>query len=111
MRKIVTLRLTEEEHKRIKQNALKAQSKSVSDYIRRCAINPEMKVYDLEPIKTLNIEMRKIGTNINQIAHLCNELQSVTRSDINKISEEFMKIRKLIDKDYKSLSEFLVKEE
>lgn len=75
------IRLNEFELEQLKENA-KNSNLSVSEYIRRRTVYTRDFIVDTEPIRELNYEFSKIGTNINQIVKLCNYNKFVDKKDI-----------------------------
>lgn len=100
------IRFTKEEWEIIKDRANKTKCKNTSEYIRTAALNKEINVYDLEVLNKLDYDLRKIGTNINQLVHLCNELRSVNSTEVYRIKEEVDNIRLAWDKEFKPISSF-----
>jgi hypothetical protein len=56
-------------------------------YIKRIAKHGVIKIYDTKELSRLNVELNKIGVNINQVARLCNETHSVALRDIELIQQ------------------------
>ena len=62
-------------------------------YIRRMAVNGEIRYYELKELVTLKRAFLSIGNNLNQIAKVANESGSVTQKDIEDMQEEFKYFR------------------
>ncbi len=94
--KVISIRATEAEQERIKKLAEKSNL-SVTEYLLKCAMGKKINVIDIKP---LYIEVKRIGTNVNQIAKLANynKLDAVNLSgvenELNKIYDESQKITK-----------------
>jgi hypothetical protein len=67
----ICLRLNEKETRALKEKA-KQCGLSKSAYLRRLILDKPVKARPPEAIHDLYIEINRIGTNINQIAHACN---------------------------------------
>jgi hypothetical protein len=52
-----------------------------------------IKVYDIGELNRLNVELSRIGNNVNQVAKLANETHSVTASDLANIRQYIYGIR------------------
>lgn len=57
--------------------------------IRRMSVNGEIKYYELKELVTLKRAFLSIGNNLNQIAKVANESDSVTLKDIEDMQKEF----------------------
>ena len=62
-------------------------------YIRRMAVNGEIRYYELKELVSLKRAFLSIGNNLNQIAKVANESGSVTQKDIEDMQEEFKYFR------------------
>lgn len=58
-------------------------------FIRRMAVQGEVKMYDVRELQHLVRAFRSIGTNLNQIAAVANSTNSVTVKDIEDLQEQF----------------------
>lgn len=65
----------------------------VGTYIRIISVKGEIKKVDLRAVNELRLELSRIGNNINQIVHLANETQTVTRKDIESIKKKLAEIK------------------
>jgi hypothetical protein len=63
-----------------------------STYIREMALNGGIVVYDMMAMNSLTLAITRIGTNINQIVHLANEVHSVNLNDVKILSEKLDRI-------------------
>lgn len=94
------VRVSNDELLLLKSKSEKAGCNSVSQYIRKMAIqeDPIFKWVDFSNIESLIYELNKIGTNINQVAYKCNSTNEVHDSDINALKNEVKLMKKLIIK-------------
>lgn len=67
--KIITIRVSEKEKKKLIKKSIKAEL-SLSEYLIEQGLEKDIIVID--GIKDLITELRKIGNNINQLTHLAN---------------------------------------
>ena len=68
----------------------------VGTYIRVMAAKGEIKKINMVSLNELRLEISRIGNNINQIVHLANETQTVTRKDVELLTRYLRDIRKLL---------------
>ena len=101
---------TPEEWKAVCKNAEKCDLK-VGTYIQRMALFGQINVFDFETLARHLIELANIGTNINQIAHKCNETGSVFKKDIDEVRRNFDRVKKYFDDWMSPLIYFRVEEE
>lgn len=62
-------------------------------FIRRMALNGELKFFDLKEISALKRAFLSIGYNLNQIAEIANSSGSVYQKDIEDLQKEFKYFR------------------
>lgn len=100
--KEVHLRFDNEEYEKLKASA-KSVGMPLAKYIRFMAMHGEVKEYNMKIVQDVRMEMRKIGTNINQIAAMVNASQTVTDTDLKSIKREHNRLSELIEKWLKPL--------
>lgn len=99
IRKIRTVRLSDEEYKLLQRNAV-SQDCTMSELIRRTAIYGQKispVVLDMKPIKKMLYELQMQGNNLNQLARGANTF-GVSKSLAKSIEEEILKSEKMLDK-------------
>lgn len=95
----VYVRVTAEEKAKMLQNA-NVMGVTLSRYVRNSCLEKEIILID--DLKEFAKELNKIGTNLNQIARLCNEgfVQcpdiKETRDVLQKIYKELLKLNKKV---------------
>lgn len=92
--KQISFRVSEEEYLKISSNALNAGYKTPSKYVRALAFKHRVSTpkVDLNGAREIAGELRKIGTNINQIAKKANTTDQIEDiSEIKKSLEGIMK--------------------
>lgn len=80
----ISVRLTEQEHKRLKTNATACALK-MEPYIRKLIMGKEVRPRPPDEYVKLLREINAIGNNINQIAHIANAEQRISESKINEV--------------------------
>ena len=87
------INVTDEEYEAIKLRMERCHYDNLGAYARRMMIDGGILVVDdKEEIKQFTYELNKIGTNINQIAHLANSTGCVSASSIEELKEMMMTI-------------------
>lgn len=85
------IRLSNEDLKIIEEKA-KMAGLSVSEYIRKSALQGFVIVKNIEQYNKVYYEINKIGTNINQAIKLSHTLQSIDENDIVKLENYLEKL-------------------
>lgn len=94
--KQMNIRVTDEEYEKISDRA-EYCNLSVSDYVRKQAVDGAIIKMETVDIKELSTELNKIGVNINQIAKHVNEKGgSYDREDMNSLVQEFSNLQELV---------------
>lgn len=88
-------RVTSEEKNFIDLKMKEANITNREAYLRKMAIDGIILTSNFEETKKLIFELNKIGTNINQIAHLANTNSEITNEDILEIKEMMKQIWQL----------------
>ena len=88
-----SFRVSEEEKTKIDKKIEKSKLKK-SDFLRKTVLGKEIVI--IEDFKEFFIELKKQGTNINQIARTLNSGGSAEREEIEEFTEEYKKLNDLI---------------
>lgn len=94
--KQLNIRLTEYEHKLIKERMEQTGANSLREFIMDAAINGFLIKVDYSDIKELAYEINRIGNNINQIAHKVNSDGAVYKPQIEEIQADVNMIWKML---------------
>lgn len=89
----LTLRLSHDEHDRLLQKVAAAHM-SQQDYLLKCAL--QKKIVVMEGFTEVAWQLKKIGGNINQLAHHANEGDLVNDKELQIIQEELLEIWQLL---------------
>lgn len=73
-----------------------AMNMRTGTYIRRIAVKGRIKKVDLKQLNHLQLAFDRIGVEVNQIARVANNTQSVYRKDIEDIQEKFIYLRDVL---------------
>lgn len=90
-------RLTSSELKKLQKNAKQAHM-SISSYIIHLSENK--KIIVSENIPRLLVEVTRIGTNINQIAHIGNSQKYVNKQQLDEIANLLEDVKSIMQKFY-----------
>lgn len=91
--KRVNFRITEKELQKIKQKARKSNM-NLTKYLTVCALNKDIVV--IENLKDFQVELRRIGNNLNQLTRLCNE-GIITCLELENIKKQVNEIWQLLN--------------
>ncbi len=86
--KNIKIRVSENELVRIKERAA-ASGMNISEYMRKCAIDGKIILYETKNVFGLKTALKAIGKNVNQIAAVVNSTGSVYKKDIEDLQYRF----------------------
>lgn len=92
--KKMTFRLTEKEYNII-QNKVAETGISQQQFLLEMALGKE--VVHIKEYQSVMLQIKKIGTNINQIAKHCNQTGVVTEMEMAEIKEGLIQIWQLLN--------------
>jgi hypothetical protein len=98
----VPLYFSDYEIELLKKNMEKAGIENRSAYIRKMSIDGVIINTDLKILKDLSYEINKIGTNINQVTKHLNEMQNISKEDVESL-KEMLKTINLMQRDTMAL--------
>ena len=88
---IKNFRIDPSENKMLKQKAKESNS-SEADFLRNCILNKNTDYVLRKEILDILYELRKIGVNINQIAHIANSTNQIMDNKYETNYKELMTI-------------------
>ena len=80
--------LTDEEKKVFEKKMKLVNCKTMSHFLRKCVLEKEIYVVDLEPFRNLQWLLSNVTNNINQIAKRVNSTGIIYKEDINDMKKE-----------------------
>lgn len=86
--------LSEEEKELFETKMKMARCRTMSHFIRKCVMEKEIYIVDLEPFIKLQSSLGIANNNINQIARRVNKTGVIYKTDINEIKNDIAKIAK-----------------
>ena len=105
--------LTDEEKEIFEKKMKLANCKTMSHFLRKCVLEKEIYIVDLEPFRDLQWLLSNATNNINQIAKATNttgviyknDIQAI-RQDVDKLSKEIWDIHSLLLKRIQKIQEY-----
>ena len=105
--------LTDEEKEIFEKKMKLANCKTMSHFLRKCVLEKEIYIVDLEPFRDLQWLLSNVTNNINQIAKATNmtgviyknDIQAI-RQDVDKLSKEIWDIHSLLLKRIQKIQEY-----
>ncbi len=92
----IKIYLTDEE-KEVFENKMKlANCKTMSHFLRKCVLEKEIYIVDLEPFRDLQWLLSNATNNINQIAKATNTTGVIYKKDIDYMRQKIEKLSKEI---------------
>lgn len=96
------LRLTEKEYEAIRKRAAMTAASTISAFIRKMALNGYIIQFEFPELRELTMQMKRIGSNVNQIARRVNANDRIYQEDLREINarqEELLQaLRAIIQK-------------
>ena len=84
----IEIKLTKEEKEVFERKMKLANCKTMSHFLRKCVLEKEIYVVDLEAFRNLQWLLSNATNNINQIAKRVNSTGVIYKDDINDIKKE-----------------------
>ena len=88
--------LTDEEKEIFKKKMKLANCKIMSHFLRKCVLEKEIYVVDLEPFRVIQWLLSNETNNINQIAKATNTTRVIYKKDIDYMREKIEKLSREI---------------
>lgn len=88
--------LTDEEKEIFEKKMKLANFKTMSHFLRKCVLEKEIYIVDLEPFRDLQWLLSNVTNNINQIAKATNTTGVIYKKDIDYMREKIEKLAKEI---------------
>ncbi len=88
--------LTDEEKEVFEKKMKLANCKTMSHFLRKCVLEKEIYIVDLEPFRDLQWLLSNATNNINQIAKATNITGVIYKKDIDYMREKIEKLSKEI---------------
>ena len=95
-RKIRIIRASDDEWETIKKNASSVGMKPCT-YVRRMAVEGQIKKFDMRLVNDVRLELIRIGTNVNQIAAMVNTTNSVYSQDVENLKKEIATLKNVLN--------------
>ena len=83
----ISVRLTEEEHRLLKEKMARIGVTNQEAFLRKMALDGYILRLDLPELKEMLSQLRYMGNNVNQIAKRANEVGVIDEMDIRGVSK------------------------
>lgn len=90
----LTVRVSEEEEKIIKEKMLQVGTSNFSMYARKMLLDGYIVKRDFAEIKALTKELSNLARSINQIALRANETRSIYEGDVKNIQSYYQNVKR-----------------
>ena len=90
----IEIKLTKEEKEVFKKKMKLANCKTMSHFLRKCVLEKEIYVIDLEPFRNLQWLLSNATNNINQIAKATNTTGVIYKNEIESMNKQIEKLSK-----------------
>lgn len=84
------------EHELIMRHVKESGAGTIREYMLNMALNGCIVNVNFDELHEANYELKKIGTNINQIAHKVNSNDEVTANDVKQLQEDWRSVMRII---------------
>ena len=84
--------LTDEEKEIFEKKMRLANCKTMSHFLRKCVLEKDIYIVDLEPFRDLQWLLSNVTNNINQIAKAANTTGVIYKKDIDYMGEKIEKL-------------------
>ena len=92
----IEIKLTKEEKKLFKQKMKISNSKNMAHFIRKCVMEKEIYIVDLEPFRNIQWLLSNATNNINQIAKHANQTGVIYKNDIKSMRKDIDEVSKAV---------------
>ena len=92
----IEIKLTKEEKEIFEKKMKLANFKTMSHFLRKCVLEKEIYVVDLEPFRKLQWLLSNATNNINQIAKATNTTGVIYKNEIEAMNKEIEKLSREI---------------
>lgn len=95
-KKSIYFKVNDYEHALIMQHVKESGSGTIREYMLDMALKGCVVNVNFDELREVNYELKKIGTNINQIAHKVNAADAATANDVKKLQEDWKSVMRII---------------
>ena len=92
----IEIKVTKEEKEVFEKKMKLANCKTMSHFLRKCVLEKEIYVVDLEPFRNLQWLLSNATNNINQIAKATNTTGVIYKNEIESMNNQIEKLSKEI---------------
>lgn len=99
------IRFTEEEYNYVLSKMADSRVKKFQHFALMMLIQGEVLFTDFTELKQLVYEVKKIGTNINQVVRLANQFDDISETDIRDLTIALTKLTELVERELQTQQE------
>ncbi|WP_368397080.1 MobC family plasmid mobilization relaxosome protein [Streptococcus oralis] len=94
--------LTDSELNQLNNHLSKSRCKTFSEYARKVLLNPNMNFLTIDTItyQDLIFELKRIGNNVNQIAHAVNQNHIISHEQFQELRQGMAELVSEVEKDF-----------
>ncbi len=92
----LTVRVSEEEEKMIREKMLQIGTTNFSAYARKMLIDGYVIKRDFSELKSLTKELANLARNINQIALRVNETRNIYAEDVKDLQNDYANVKRAV---------------
>lgn len=101
----LSFRLTEEEYNQLLSRIEKSHSRTMSNYIRKMILNGYVIFIEMPELKESVTQLKRIGTNLNQISKVVNSTGNIYAPDIEAMQRDMKEIWKTVNEMLKKVTD------
>lgn len=90
------VKFNEEEYAIVSRKAERMKVRT-GTYIRKIAVQGNIKIYDMANANSIKIAINRCGVNIDQIAKVANSTQSVYKQDVEDLQKEVKRLKAIVE--------------
>lgn len=91
------IRFTEEEFKYVSSKMERSNIKKFQHFALMMLIQGEVNFVDYSELRRLVFEVKKIGSNINQVVRLANQFSEISATDIQQLTDALSQLTNLVE--------------
>jgi len=95
------VRFNKEEWLYLKSKIEQSPFTTFQNYARVLLISGKVTLYDYSTLENLNREVKRIGTNINQLTKLAHQFDEISEIDIQNLTNEISRLSDLVCSELK----------
>ncbi|MCW2281219.1 plasmid mobilization protein [Lactococcus lactis] len=95
------VRFSEAEFDYLNKKIERSPFNNFQNYARILLITGEVKMVDYSELQRLNLEINRIGNNINQMTKLAHQFKEISEADVHELTAQLQSIKQMISERFK----------